>query len=76
MSAKRNSTVNAITRSEVEPLPTVRWHAMAPFFFANACTSVRETYGNSVDVAVPVVAASSVSGLVKDYEDCNFGNIP
>lgn len=73
MLARHDAAGNAIPASEVEPMRTVRWREHGFYGFETAPTLASDTYGDTVDEPVPVVAGISVACLVEDDYDWNLG---
>lgn len=74
MSAGCDDAGNLIHGSEYEPMRAVRWQGHGSGF-ESASTLVSDTYGDTIDDVVSVVAVSLESALLEEDDDWNLGEI-
>lgn len=76
MLARRDAAGNAIHGSDVKPMHALHWRGHGSLGSKSASTVVRDTYGDTVDDVLPIVAGSSVSSFVEDDDDWSLGDTP
>lgn len=76
MLAGRYFAGNDRAASEVEPMCSVRWRGHDSLSFENAFTLDPNTYGDTVNDVIPVVAADWLAGLLENEDNRNMGDIP
>lgn len=76
MEARRDAAGIAIPGSAVEHMRAVPRRDHCSVGFKSASTLVRDVYGDTVDDVVTAFAGSSVSSLIEDDDNWNFGAFP